>query len=171
MADNLGNNRESLHPSELQKDNVQERKSEQLSKEVQKTSEFVEGGLDVLDGVEAGNEQISENVSERKSGAPAAKAPRTSSAQATQAALKPIKVPTVEVMRNQVAKEIEKQIKVLEKEAKKIMHSSNQQFSPFALNGVLMKIRELKEILANLAFVTFETVKAWWMKFVKNISI
>ena len=91
--------------------------------------------------------------------------------QAAQALLaKQVKIPSVEVMRKQVSVEIRKEIRVLEHQAKKIMRNPSK-FSPFTLNGVVSKIRELKEILGQLAYATMENLKGWWMKFVKGITI
>lgn len=173
MANNPGNNKERIAISpEAQREKPQEQKAEkqQLSKEVEQTStRFMEGVGEVVESAEASSEKVSEQVSEKKSVGPATKFPG-GAAQTTQTAIKPIKIPTIEAMRGQIAHEIEKQIKVLEKEAKKIMRDPKG-FSPYSLNGVVTKIRELKEILEHLAYATVETLKGWWLKFVKNISI
>jgi hypothetical protein len=89
--------------------------------------------------------------------------------QTSQARAKRLTLPSLEIMRKEVAVEIKKEIRTLEREAKRIM-SNPKGFSPFTLNSVVSKIRELKDILNQLAYATVETLKGWWMKFVKHVS-
>lgn len=152
-----------------------ETQKEQKSKELESTSkQFVEGTREVVGNMEyvsEGSENVSESTSEDKkqvsNGMPTGKG----SAQGIKAQFaQQFKIPTVNIMRRQVAKAIKTEIHHLEKEAKKIKRNPLK-FSPFALNGVVSKIRELQSILSQLAYATVENLKSWWMKFVKNISI
>lgn len=73
---------------------------------------------------------------------------------------------SVDLMRTQISVKIKKEIVVLEKEAAKIM--SMRQFNPFKLTKIVGRIRELKEILSSLTYATVESLKNWWLKFVKG---
>lgn len=178
MADNFGHNQEQVEkptfeaPQKLEKDQPLQQKEQLQKAEVR---EVADQFMKSVEGVEKQESAVDAmgNVSEEgtvmkekaKGGSFGGTAQTTAAA-----ALKPLKIPKVEVMRSQIAKEIKRQIRVLEGEASRIMMNP-MGFNPFTLNGVVTKIRELKEMLANLAYVTLETLKSWWMKFVKNISI
>lgn len=178
MANPLGNKNSENENENRQRSNREPNAPERVrqekgpSKELQKAShEFregltgVEAGMENAEGVE--NREVSEGLQEDKKSGPAGSL-KTGTAQAVQKKAQ-VKLPRVEVMRTQIAKEIKRQIKVLEHQAEKMSRKAT--FNPFTYNGVVSKIRELKFILANLANITFETLKGWWMKFVKNISI
>ena len=154
-------------PQRLEKPEHQDKTS---AKELQKTaSEFEEGVSEVADLMN--NAEVAEKAGEDKKKGPAGTF-KTGTAKTSTQAIKPLplKIPKIDTMQAQISKEIRKQIHALEHEAKKIMMNPTA-FSPFKLNGLVGKIRELKYILANLAHATFETLKGWWMKFVRNISI
>jgi len=128
----------------------------------------VRAGLENAEVMTTG--EVSEDVKEDRKVFNGAAGSATA-AQTAQAALaKQVKIPSVEIMRKQVAVEIRKEIRLLEHQAKKIM-SNPSEFSPFTLNGMVSKIRELKEILGQLAYATVENLKSWWMKYVKGITI
>lgn len=75
--------------------------------------------------------------------------------------------PVPEVMIIQISTQIKKELSVLEKEKNAILRNPSK-FSPFKLNEIIMKIRELKGILAELAYNTVDQIKQLWNKFVNN---
>ncbi len=148
-------------------------KQAQKMENLEQTSEVAKGVEGTVEGAMEGlsNGEISEGLSEENKGKQAGAGTFTGGSKAAQALLaKQIKIPSVDVMQQQVEIEIKKQIHVLEKEASKIMMNPAK-FSPFTLNGLVSKIRELKDILSMLAYATLETVKSWWLKYVRGISI
>lgn len=162
MADNLSSHKENTSLGVEKQSQSAEKGSEALN-EAQNLTEGLEGIAEII------GEAPSENQNSGKNKASAGSLTKSSQGQQKKAALKPIKIPTLEVMRVQIASQVNKEIKQLEKEATRMMMNPAK-FSPFKLNSVIAKIRELKDILANLAFVTVETLKGWWMKFVGNGS-
>lgn len=76
-------------------------------------------------------------------------------------------LPQVDVMRIQIATQLKKEIVNLEKQAARMICSPGK-FEPFHLNQVVSNIRYLKDILANLAHSTTETVKSLWQKYIKG---
>lgn len=158
MVDNLRNNPESRERGPVEKI----KKKQEESREVRETSkEFVEGVSEVVESVETG--EVAETAGEDKKKGPQGKFP-TKGGTATQVKIEPLVLPRIEVMQIQIATAIKKEIAVLEKEAERVSNN------PFALNSVVGKIRTLKDMLADLTHVTFETLKGWWMKFVKKSS-
>ncbi len=143
-----------------------EKRQEAKSAEVQKTMESVSDVIEGVEVVESG--EVSENLNEDKKKGPAGgMASSSTAATVTAAQIKSKQLPRVEVMRNQISKAIHHEIHKLEKEARKITRSP-MGFSPFQLNKVVSKIRDLKEILSNLTYATLETLKSWWFKFVNR---
>lgn len=122
-----------------------------------------------LDEKETGFEtgEVAEGLGEGKKVAPTGGFPVKKAAAHIKVAAKALVVPTIEVMQKQVANAVREQIRVLETQARKIIQS-RVTFEPFALNRVVAKIRELKEILTRLTEVTFETLKGWWLKYVNG---
>lgn len=178
MADQFSNNKERSDeglkgPESAEKAEKHERAERPGAREIKETAEkFIEGVSEVVEGAEVAEfaeGQVGEQIKEGKKKAPGAGV-GGAAAKAGLFDISQIVLPTIEVMRTQVALQIKKEIHLLEKEAAKIM-SSPGQFSPFKLNGIVAKIRELKELLAHLAFATLETLKSWWLKFVKGITI
>ncbi len=150
--------RQSGSPAE--KERVEKKQDE--SRELREASkEFVEGVAEVVEGSESN--EVSESTGEDKKKGPQGTFPVKGGSK-VQIHLQPLVIPGIEVMQIQIATAVHKEIAVLEKQAAKV--SDN----PFALSGVVGKIRELKYILANLTHVTFETLKSWWMRFVKKSS-
>jgi hypothetical protein len=141
-------------------------------KEIKETSKgFLEGVSEIVEGTEAAEiseGEVSENVKEGKSTSPSAgfKQGAGNAGEASRKAAEP----SIEIMRIQVATQIKQEIRILEKEAAKLLRNPSS-FSAFKLNGIIAKIRELKDILSGLAYATVETIKGWWMKFVKRITI
>lgn len=76
-------------------------------------------------------------------------------------------IPIPEVMRAQIKKEIEAEIKYLHNKAMKMMKSSDVNY--FEMSNIMKKIRELKAILLNLAKTSLENLKNFWLKFVHGI--
>lgn len=161
MLKGFGNNPEKMKGPLKPHENAAEQ-----SKELHKISEQVEGKLENAEVMTTGevSEDLKEGNSKYSGGG-------TAGIQTRQHA-KPqqIQIPPLEVMRKEVAVEIEKQIHLLQQEAKQMMKNPHK-FTPFSLAGVVAKIRELKDILGQLAYATFDTLKTWWLKYVKNITI
>jgi hypothetical protein len=156
------------HPSPERKEETHKAEKDEIS---EKAREFIEGVGEVVEGVEEAEfvegevaEQIGEGKKKVATGMPA-----KAQGAATQAQ-KPVIPPSIDVMRTQIAVQIKKEIIILEREAKRIMTSPGK-FSPFKLNGVVSKIRELSEMLAGLAFASAASIKNWWLKLVKGITI
>lgn len=161
MADNLSSQKETLSQSLESQKSALEHKQD-IPQDSENIAEGLEGVAEIIG--EAPSE-VKEKSKSKASGSFA-----TNKHQSQQkAAIKPIKLPTLEVMRGQIATQVKKEIRQLEKEANRMMMNPAG-FNPFKLNGVIAKIRELKDILANLAFATMENLKGWWMKFVRNSS-
>ncbi len=174
MADSFAKNpereEEKIHGREGAEKHAQAEKHG--AKEIKQTSrEFVEGVSEVVEGsevAETAEGNVAEEERKGKNKFPAGGMPGGSVAGKFGADEK-AEIPPIEVMQSQIATMIRKEIRILEKEAKQIMFSSKK-FSPFKLNGIISKIRMLKDILANLGYAAAETVKGWWMKFVKGIT-
>lgn len=139
-----------------------EKKQEDNGALRQASKEFVEGVSELVESVES--KEVSESTGEDKKKGPQGQMPAKGGAAAIKAAIKPLVLPGIELMQIQIATAIKKEIIVLEKMAEKVKDK------PFALTGIVAKIRELNYILHNLAHATFESLKNWWMKFVKNGS-
>ncbi|GEM_PF-4915539 len=165
MANQAPKNLEKHHESGSEKHQGPEHGDKAKLRQLRETKEGVGEIVDVMPTGEVAEEMREDK---KKAGAGGFGGIAAQDPQAVIA--KQLKMPSVEIMRKQVAVEIKKQIKLLEHEAHKIMMNPAG-FSPFTLNGVVSKIRELKEILGQLAFATVEALKGWWMKFVKNITI
>ena len=150
---------------------LRKRETSKEQKELKETTkglaEQVSGMVETAEVV-AESGEVAERMQEDKKTGPTGQI-RTGGGQAA-TATKPIpvvKIPKIEILRTQVAKAIKREIHHLEKQAKK-MAKSPTGFQPFTLNGMVAKIRELKEILAMVTYATFETLKGWWLKFVKE---
>jgi hypothetical protein len=168
MANKISQNTEKNinAPSEKQRPG---QKEEQKEREIRETSkEFIEGVNELVEGVEAAEVsegEVSESAKEGKRKAPTGAIGATDKAAVASKAM-----PSIEIMQIQIATQVKNEIKVLEKQAARMLRNPAE-FSAFKLNGIVAKIRELKDILAGLAYATVETVKGWWMKFVKGITI
>lgn len=146
-------------------------REKQGTKEIKETSDkFTEGVSGVVEGVEFTEGNVGEKVKEGKKVAPMGGGTTAGQTQTAVFDMSQIVLPKIEVMRSQVSQQIKKEIVTLEKEAARMMRNPTN-FSPFKLNAVVSKIRELKEILANLAYATMESLRGWWIKFVKGITI
>ncbi len=140
-------------------------------KEIKETAkELIEGVSEVVEGAEAA-EVVEGRVGETTKEGKKKTAGGIKTGVGAVAGLQKVSAPpTIEIMRIQVSTQIKNEIRILEKEAVKLM-TGGANFQPFKLNGIVAKIRELKNILANLAYASVETIKGWWMRFVKDITI
>lgn len=139
-------------------------------KEIKETSkELIEGISEVVEGAESSEfveGDVSEKTREGKKKAPVTGIKGASAAKTIEKATPP----TIEIMRIQISTQVKNEIRLLEKEAARML-SGRVKFNPSKLNGVVAKIRELKDILTNLAYVTSETLKGLWNKYVKGNTI
>jgi hypothetical protein len=169
MADkikNIESSRESLPKGgKIERRDSEKGESKEIS---EKSREFVEGVSEVVEGAETAETtgEIAEGISEGKKKAPTG---GTKSGTTGSAAVSKEIPPSIEIMRIQVATQIKKEIRILEKEAAKLMKGTGG-FHPFKLNMVVSRIRTLSDILSGLAYATAETMKNWWMKYVKGIT-
>ena len=76
--------------------------------------------------------------------------------------------PSQEVMFKQIKREIEKEIKYLNKRARKILRRPGS-MSAFELNNIVKKIRELKTLLLALAKATIDMARTLWLRFVHGV--
>ncbi len=76
--------------------------------------------------------------------------------------------PVQEVMFKQIKKEIEKEIKYLNKRATRIIRRPGS-INAFELNNIVKKIRELKTLLIALARATLDMIKTLWLRFVHGV--
>jgi|GEM_PF-2659995 len=171
MADKIRNisvSRETL-PGEVGGIGQKEKPGKEENVIQEKSQQFVEGVSEVVEGAEGAETtgEISEQVGESRkkvSSGGGGISPRGSVAQ-----MDTKTPPSIEIMRIQVATQIRNEIRVLEKEVNRLIRGSGS-FHPFKLNMLMSKIRELRDILSGLAYATTETIKGWWIKFVKGIT-
>lgn len=116
-------------------------------------SEFIDGEV---------SEDLSEGKKKVSSGAP-----KSGKAAIADSSAADTSLPQLDVMRIQVATQVKKEIIDLEKQASQMMRNPTK-FEPFHLNQVVSRIRNLKDILANLAHSTTETVKMLWQKYIRG---
>lgn len=76
-------------------------------------------------------------------------------------------LPTERTMVRQIRQTLHREIAGLLSEAHRERFS--RQFNPLKLNGILARVRELKERLASLASLTYEILKNLWLKVVKGV--
>jgi hypothetical protein len=173
MANQVPGNIERRHESGPDKGGVEQRKGHEAhSKEIKETSKgFMEGVSEVVEGVEAAEAaegNVAESAGEGKKRAPVVGI-KTGGKQDGSVATAEKDAPSIEIMQIQVAIQIKNEIRVLEKEVVKLLKDPSG-LSAFKLNVVVSKIRNLKDILANLAYATAETIKELWGKFIKGIK-
>ena len=128
----------------------------------------VEDGLEVSEIARRVSEVVGEKVSEDSLADFVAKA------KAKRATTQDIKAkllenpPPEETMKAEITREVNNEIKQLEKKANRIRFSAAKA-NFFELNNIIKKIRELKNILASLVSATYEALKSLWLKFVHGI--
>jgi hypothetical protein len=121
---------------------------------------------------ESGNERVSERVHEGKEIKGDAKRSTTRSSKGTEESIAAVKerllerLPRERVMKREIKSTVDNEIQSLFKNAKKAERSGNI----FLLNNIVAKIRELKNLLANLAYITYEALKNLWLKIVHGIE-
>lgn len=71
-------------------------------------------------------------------------------------------------MRKQIEREIHKEIKYLHKKAMRMARSPGS-ISFFEMNNILMKVRELKDIMSKIVKYPVEALKNLWLRFVHGI--
>lgn len=147
--------------------------SEQSREVLEASKSFIEGLSSIVEAGE--NSEISEfnegNVGEVSGEGKNRAAGGAAKGGAAKARKKEVPEPSIEIMQIQVSTKIEKEIRILEKEAAKLMSAGKSNFSPHKLNAVIGRIRSLREILANLVFSTADSIKTLWIKYVKgNVS-
>lgn len=76
--------------------------------------------------------------------------------------------PSQQVMINQVKREIEKEVKYLNKRARKILRKPGA-VNAFELNNVVKKIRDLRTLLLTLMKATADAAKTLWLRFVHGV--
>ncbi len=77
-------------------------------------------------------------------------------------------MPNERVARRQIKKEIEAEIKYLQKRAMKMVRSPGK-MNYFEMANMMKKVRELKGLLSSLVKASFESVKTLWLRFVHGI--
>ncbi len=165
MADNFKNTPNRLSGIE-KPDSKPERKEDKADRELKEASqELIEGVSEVVEGAETAEvsgERISEKAGESKSkysgGASSTGSDASFSATAD--------LPELDVMVIQISTRIKKELTALEKERKKYMKPGK--FNPSKLNEIMARIRELGDILADLATATADNIKDLWKRFVQK---
>ena len=76
--------------------------------------------------------------------------------------------PSEKAMLAQVKKEIEKEVRYLNKRARKIMRKPGN-VNAFEMNNIVKKIRELKALLITLSKAAVDAVKTLWLRFVHGV--
>lgn len=151
---------------EVRRNEPESKEKQEIQKSAEGLAHSVEG---IVEGAESGVEssgEVAEKQSEDKSKGPAGQMKKSGGTAANPPKFKPVAYPKIEAMRYQVASAIKHEIHALEKEAKRLKNSGN--FDPFKLNSVVGKIRSLKDLLAHLTYATLDTIKNWWLKYVKG---
>ncbi len=163
MADKFKQNRETIRGGGLDK---AEKPEEPGSKELaEKQREFIEGVSEVVEGAE--NAEVSSGEISERSGEDRKRAGTVSGKSSGTVTVQSQVLPELDVMIIQISTRIKKELAALEKERKKVMKNPTK-FSPFKLNEIIMRIRELRDILADLAIQTADNIKQLWQRFVKG---
>lgn len=173
MAGKIKNSSNTKEGSSIERDyTVDKERSGKNDKEIiEKSREVGKGLSEVVEGAESveGVETTGEVSEKSGEGRNKASSGLGKGSGASMGDIKKEPPPSIEIMRIQVSTQIRKEIRLLEKEAARLMRSPGS-FHPFKLNMIVAKIRELKDILSGLAYATAETMKTWWMRFVKGIT-
>jgi len=140
-------------------------------KEIKETKDkfaSVDSGIDDTESAESADGNVSETSGDGKDLKGDAASAGTASydpAKIKAALLKNLPVP--DVMKAQIKKEIEEEIKYLHGKAMKMMRSQNVSY--FEMSNIMKKIRDLKGILMQLAKASAESLKNLWLRFVHGI--
>ncbi|MBT3704819.1 hypothetical protein HOG17_03495 [Candidatus Peregrinibacteria bacterium] len=156
--------------SEIRKENLNDLPKQPFESTASKTAEYVDLGEsaevqgEVSEGIREQSEQKGDGV----------KGSRKKDDRATQMTAAQIKAqllksaPSEKVMLRQVKKEIEKEVRYLNKRARKILRKPGS-VSAFEVNNVVKKIRELKALLVALSKATADAAKTLWLRFVHGV--
>ncbi len=165
MANNFKN-----YPNRLggleKRESKSEEKGQENDKDLKETSqEFVEGVGEVVEGAETAEvagEHISEKVGESRS----KYSGRSNSTVSDTKFSTTADFPELDVMVIQISTRIKKELTALDKERKRYMKLGR--FNPSKLNEIMSRIRELGDILADLATSTADNIKDLWKRFVQT---
>jgi len=78
------------------------------------------------------------------------------------------KAPSEGVMKSQIKREINKEVRYLHRRANRIMRKPGR-VNAFELNNVVKKIRELRILLLSLAKAVVNTTRTLWLRFVHGV--
>lgn len=163
MADKFKQNRETIGGRALEKAKKGE---ESGSRELlEKQREFIEGVSEVVEGAE--NAELTTGEVSERGGEDKKRAGAGTGKSSGTVAMQSQALPELDVMIIQISTKIKKELAALEKE-RKIVMKNPAKFSPFKLNEIIMRIRELRDILADLAIQTADNIKQLWQRFVKG---
>ncbi len=167
LANTFSNSPESSHESIKSPESSPKENKSLDTREINEASkEFIEGVGEIVDSVEdseVSDGEVSENTGNKNKGSQGSM--KTGKATQT-AATDDTAPPSIEIMQIQIATQIKNEIRVLEKEMRSLQ--SGSKFNPMKLNATVSRIRNLRDILSNLAHVAAETVMGWWKEFVKT---
>jgi hypothetical protein len=127
-----------------------------------KTSIGIEAGV-VIEGAEISNDDVSESEKKRKESYSGGSA-GTNANQI--AGTKEPEYPSIKKMAAQIEDELKKEIKDLQKKINAVMKNGGN-LDAAHLNSLVSRLRQLKEMLASLAYATVDAIKELWHKYVK----
>lgn len=135
------------------------------SKEVHEAKSEVgaEAG-EIIEGAEIPSGKISESEKKKKEGDSGGTAGKATT-QSTK--IEEEKLPSVKRMSSQVENELKKEIKDLHKKIKSVM-KKNGAVDAAQLNTLMARLRQLKEVLASIAYATADAIKEMWYKYVQK---
>jgi hypothetical protein len=119
----------------------------------------IEAG-EIIGETEAGSGEISESERTKKEGYAGGGAGAGIYSQGS----RKLKYPSVEKMSHQVEKELNKEMKFLNKKIKRIVKERDAN----SLNSLVARLRELQRILSKLANATADIIKDLWISYVKD---
>ncbi len=113
------------------------------------------------------SEVASENPSENIGGAGGAQYSGATNSSEASSNVSIGAIPSEKVMKKEVVRSIEKEIVSLKKEVKRMSWPFSK-FDADKYQQLVCKIRALGHVLSELAYATYEQVKGFWLKYVKN---
>jgi hypothetical protein len=167
----------SAEPAEFSKQQNRQEQASSLPKQpfestASKTAEYIDLGEsaevqgEVSEIMKEQSEQKGDGFGGKKAGRKARATQQMTAAQIKAQLLKT--APSQTTMIRQVTREIEKEIKYLNKRASKIIRKPGS-VNAFELNNIVKKIRELKSLLISLAKATVDAAKTLWLRFVHGV--
>lgn len=165
MADNKHNiNPEVVEAPKPQAPEMPKQKQE--GKEVKEASISVglEAG-EIIENAEEVSGHVSENEQKRKEGDSGGSMTQGAATTGVKTAKAPF--PPVFKMTHQVKKQLKKDIKVLNKKVNQVMKAKGG-LDAEKLNKLVEALRDLRQILSNLASATAETIRNLWITHVKE---